>query len=95
MVTIGAAGLELGRSYSLSRHAITDACDLYLQIKDAIGNDHGRPKDIAGETRQAFTSPAETAFDVCFENQLISRSTFLTFSTFPLSPFMVSTAGMR
>lgn len=39
-----------------------------------MGNDHGRPKDIAGETRQAFTSPADTAFDVCFENQLTSRS---------------------
>jgi hypothetical protein len=33
-----------------------------------MGNDYGRPKDIVGETRQAFTSPADTAFDVCFEN---------------------------
>ncbi|KAI7974731.1 hypothetical protein EIK77_003879, partial [Talaromyces pinophilus] len=37
-------------------------------IKDAMGNDYGRPKDIVGETRQAFTSPADTAFDVCLEN---------------------------
>ena len=33
-----------------------------------MGNDYGRPKDIVGETRQAFTSPADTAFDVCLEN---------------------------
>ncbi|EEA24162.1 vesicle coat component [Talaromyces marneffei ATCC 18224] len=39
-----------------------------MHIKDAMGNDYGRPKDIVGETRQAFTSPADTAFDVCFEN---------------------------
>lgn len=39
-----------------------------MKIKDAMGNDYGRPKDIVGETRQSFTSPADTAFDVCFEN---------------------------
>ncbi|RAL01145.1 40S ribosomal RACK1 domain-containing protein [Aspergillus ibericus CBS 121593] len=44
-----------------------------MHIKDALGNDHGRPKDIEGETRQAFTSPADTAFDVCFDNQLTTR----------------------
>ncbi|KAG2418174.1 protein ERV25 precursor [Aspergillus terreus] len=44
-----------------------------MHIKDALGNDHGRPRDIAGETRQTFTAPADTAFDVCFENQLVSR----------------------
>ena len=43
-----------------------------LQIKDAVGNEYGRPKDIVGETRMAFTSHADAAFDVCFENQLIS-----------------------
>ncbi|KAL8956427.1 MAG: hypothetical protein Q9193_006057 [Seirophora villosa] len=42
------------------------------QIKDAVGNEYGRPKDIAGETRMAFTSHADAAFDVCFENQLVS-----------------------
>ncbi len=45
---------------------------LLLQIKDAVGNEYGRPKDIVGETRMAFTSHADAAFDVCFENQLIS-----------------------
>lgn len=42
-----------------------------------MGNDHGRPKDIVGEVRQAFTSTADTAFDVCFDNQLVGRSKFL------------------
>ncbi|OKL63980.1 Endoplasmic reticulum vesicle protein 25 [Talaromyces atroroseus] len=43
-----------------------------MHIKDAMGNDYGRPKNVVGETRQAFTSPADTAFDVCFENVLDS-----------------------
>lgn len=46
-----------------------------MQIKDAVGNDYGRPKDVAGETRMAFTSLADTAFDVCFENTLSGRRT--------------------
>ncbi|KAL1986065.1 hypothetical protein VTN96DRAFT_7078 [Rasamsonia emersonii] len=44
-----------------------------MVIKDALGNEHGRPRDIAGETRQTFMAPADTAFDVCFENKLVSR----------------------
>lgn len=47
---------------------------MVLQIKDSVGNDYGRPKDITGETRMAFTSLADTAFDVCFENNLASSS---------------------
>lgn len=46
------------------------------QIKDAVGNEYGRPKDVAGEKRMAFTSLADTAFDVCFENILTSRCTY-------------------
>lgn len=38
------------------------------QIKDALGNDYGRPKDIVGENRQTLTPASDTAFDVCFEN---------------------------
>src|SRR4051812_26832732 len=45
------------------------------QIKDAVGNDYGRPRDVIGESRMAFTSHADSAFDVCFENVLTS-STF-------------------
>ena len=57
---------------------------LGLQIKDAMGNDYGRPKDIVGETRQSFTSPADTAFDVCFENTVTNtrRTPFLTTPAF-------------
>lgn len=43
---------------------------LSVQIKDAVGNEYGRPKDIVGETRMAFTSHADAAFDVCFENKV-------------------------
>lgn len=41
-----------------------------------MGNEYGKPKDIAGETRMAFTSLADTAFDVCFENTLTGRGMF-------------------
>jgi p24 family protein delta-1 len=41
-----------------------------LQIKDAVGNEYGKPKDVVGEQRMAFTSHADSAFDVCFENLL-------------------------
>lgn len=44
-----------------------------------MGNDYHRPKDVYGENRYAFTSHADSAFDVCFENTL-------TGSTFPLHP---------
>src|SRR6266480_1338429 len=54
---------------------------LAMQIKDAVGNEYGRPKDVAGEKRMAFTSLADTAFDVCFENTLSGRRML------PLSPF--------
>lgn len=52
---------SLGWAFRLTRGAHT-------QIKDAVGNEYGRPKDVVGETRMAFTSLADTAFDVCFEN---------------------------
>ncbi|KAK7522338.1 endoplasmic reticulum vesicle protein 25 precursor [Phyllosticta citriasiana] len=41
---------------------------LNIHIKDAVGNDYGRPKDVVGENRYAFTSVADSAFDVCFRN---------------------------
>jgi p24 family protein delta-1 len=44
------------------------------QIKDAVGNDYARPRDVAGEARYAFTSHADSAFDVCFENVLTGSS---------------------
>jgi hypothetical protein len=38
------------------------------KIRDALGNDYHKPKDVAGENRYAFTSHSDSAFDVCFEN---------------------------
>ena len=38
-----------------------------------MGNEYGRPKDVAGENRYAFTSHADSSFDVCFENILTAR----------------------
>ncbi|PGH20734.1 endoplasmic reticulum vesicle protein 25 [Polytolypa hystricis UAMH7299] len=43
-----------------------------MHIKDSMSNEYGRPKDVVGETRQAFTPSSDTAFDVCFENVLTS-----------------------
>ncbi|KAK5099013.1 vesicle coat component [Exophiala xenobiotica] len=47
-----------------------------MHIKDAVGNEYGRPKDVTGEKRMAFTSLADTAFDVCFTNTMTGRSTY-------------------
>ncbi|KAJ5082769.1 Endoplasmic reticulum vesicle protein 25 [Penicillium argentinense] len=65
-----------GDGQVVNMHATGLLTDLFLnpQIKDSMGNDHGRPKDIVGEVRQAFTSTADTAFDVCLENQLVGRN---------------------
>ena len=35
-----------------------------------MGNDYHKPKDVYGENRYAFTSHADSAFDVCFESIL-------------------------
>lgn len=48
-----------------------------MQIKDTVGNDYGKPRDIHGETRSVFTSPADAAFDVCFENILTAGHTVM------------------
>ncbi|KAF2757697.1 hypothetical protein EJ05DRAFT_501221 [Pseudovirgaria hyperparasitica] len=45
-----------------------DGQTLNMHIRDAVGNDYGKPKDVSGENRYAFTSHADAAFDVCFEN---------------------------
>ncbi|PBP21940.1 ERV25 protein [Diplocarpon rosae] len=47
-----------------------DGMVLNMHIKDAVGNEYGRPKDVVGEKRMAFTSHADASFDVCFENYL-------------------------
>ncbi|KAH8725046.1 emp24/gp25L/p24 family/GOLD-domain-containing protein [Phaeosphaeriaceae sp. PMI808] len=45
-----------------------------MHIRDAMGNDYHRPKDVVGENRYAFTSHADSAFDVCFENTYTGSS---------------------
>lgn len=46
-----------------------------MRIRDQLGNEYGRPKDVAGEKRVVFTSLADAAFDVCFENVLSGGKT--------------------
>ncbi|EUC31055.1 hypothetical protein COCVIDRAFT_108095 [Bipolaris victoriae FI3] len=45
-----------------------------MHIRDAMGNDYHRPKDVVGENRYAFTSHADSVFDVCFANIFTSAS---------------------
>ncbi|KAL2071441.1 hypothetical protein VTL71DRAFT_12676 [Oculimacula yallundae] len=47
-----------------------DGMVLNMHIKDAVGNEYGKPKDVVGEKRMAFTSHADASFDVCFENYI-------------------------
>ncbi|KAM0708322.1 hypothetical protein Q7P35_004973 [Cladosporium inversicolor] len=47
-----------------------DGQTLNMHIKDAVGNDYGRPRDVVGESRHAFHAHEDSAFDVCFENIL-------------------------
>lgn len=49
-------------------HELQRKTDIALQIRDAVGNEYGRPRDVVGESRTVFTSHADAAFDVCFEN---------------------------
>ncbi|KAM3428499.1 hypothetical protein NHJ13734_008576 [Beauveria thailandica] len=41
---------------------------LAQQIRDALGNAYGRPRDVVGENRVVFTSHSDASFDVCYEN---------------------------
>jgi len=47
-----------------------DGQQVNIHIRDAVGNEYGRPRDVVGEARMAFTSHADSAFDVCFENNI-------------------------
>jgi hypothetical protein len=40
-----------------------------------MGNDYHKPKDVVGENRYAFTSHADSAFDVCFESVMTGGKT--------------------
>ncbi|KAL5116393.1 vesicle coat component [Pleosporales sp. CAS-2024a] len=39
-----------------------------MHIRDSMGNDYHRPKDVVGENRYVFTAHEDAAFDVCFQN---------------------------
>jgi hypothetical protein len=54
----------------IARNTTNQTLTALPQIKDAVGNDYGRPRDVVGESRHAFHAHADTAFDVCFENIL-------------------------
>ncbi|KAF4121091.1 p24 family protein delta-1 [Geosmithia morbida] len=45
-----------------------DGMMVNIHIRDAEGNEYGRPRDVIGESRTVFTSHSDAAFDVCFEN---------------------------
>lgn len=62
--------MHVGASSGLGSLYHPSIADSFAQIKDAVGNEYGKPKDIAGEQRVVFTSHADSAFDVCFENVL-------------------------
>ncbi|CAI6312842.1 unnamed protein product [Periconia digitata] len=50
-----------------------DGQTVNMHIRDAMGNDYHRPKDVYGENRYAFTSHADSAFDVCFESVISGK----------------------
>ncbi|CAD6500888.1 BgTH12-06592 [Blumeria graminis f. sp. triticale] len=47
-----------------------DGMVVNMNIKDAVGNQYGKPKDVVGEKKMVFTSHADASFDVCFINEL-------------------------
>ncbi|GAO18067.1 uncharacterized protein UV8b_07353 [Ustilaginoidea virens] len=47
-----------------------DGMAVNMHVRDALGNEYGRPRDIVGESRVTFQSHGDAAFDVCFENLL-------------------------
>ncbi|KAI5859750.1 emp24/gp25L/p24 family/GOLD-domain-containing protein [Durotheca rogersii] len=49
-----------------------DGMVVNMHILDNVGNEYGKPKDVVGEQRTVFTSHADAAFDVCFENIMTS-----------------------
>ncbi|KAL7623452.1 vesicle coat component [Parahypoxylon ruwenzoriense] len=50
-----------------------DGMIVNMHILDNVGNEYGKPKDVVGEQRTVFTSHADAAFDVCFENVMTNR----------------------
>lgn len=68
-----------------------DGMMVNMQVKDALGNEYGRPRDVAGEQRILFTAHDSSAFDVCFENVFTGGSyhpspLFPTISAYEFGP---------
>ncbi|KAL5596824.1 hypothetical protein BROUX41_006492 [Berkeleyomyces rouxiae] len=51
-----------------------DGMSVNMHIRDEVGNEFGRPKDIVGEQRVVFTSHVDAALDICFLNTLTGNS---------------------
>ncbi|KAH3900344.1 probable Endoplasmic reticulum vesicle protein 25 [Saccharomycodes ludwigii] len=51
---------------------------LNMVIRDTVGNEYRRKKDLVGEFRIAFNAPSNAAFDVCFENLLKVKGKVMT-----------------
>ena len=53
---------------------IQDSTLLFLrwagQIRDSVGNEYQRIKDVSGEERMTIQTHADAALDVCFENTM-------------------------
>ncbi|SCV01107.1 LAME_0G14092g1_1 [Lachancea meyersii CBS 8951] len=52
---------------------VGDGQKLNLVVRDSVGHEYRRMKDIAGPVKVAFTASSSAAFDVCLENHLQSR----------------------
>ncbi|CEJ80172.1 Putative Endoplasmic reticulum vesicle protein [[Torrubiella] hemipterigena] len=57
-----------------------DGMMINIAVRDTLGNEYGRARDVVGESKTIFTSHADAAFDVCYEN-LLSGSRHPTPST--------------
>ncbi|KJZ73908.1 Endoplasmic reticulum vesicle protein 25 [Hirsutella minnesotensis 3608] len=51
-----------------------DGMMVNIHIRDGIGNEYARPKDVVGDSRSVFTSHDDAYFDVCFENIQTGRA---------------------
>ncbi|SCU91936.1 LAFA_0F06810g1_1 [Lachancea sp. 'fantastica'] len=58
--------------------SVGDGQVLNLVVRDTVGHEYRRMKNIAGPVKVAFTASSSAAFDVCLENQLESRGRTLS-----------------
>ncbi|CEP60811.1 Erv25p LALA0_S02e00166g [Lachancea lanzarotensis] len=58
--------------------SVGDGQVLSVVVRDNVGHEYRRMKNIAGPVKIAFTASSSAAFDVCFENQVQSRGRALS-----------------